>query len=140
MLFRYELPSPLVTMRFIDNPEFFKDRLSRYMTEEQPRWRIHKEPDPQYLREVTAEHKVLERAGKRGEMRQVWRKRPGHRDNHFWDAEVLALVAAHMVGALDLRLRAIAGPERKVESAKPPQQARQPRGWGGSRWGSGRWR
>jgi phage terminase large subunit GpA-like protein len=79
------------------NNEFFKDRLHRLIHQE-GRWHLHQDPNPEYLRQVASEHKVLVRNHRTRQAKEEWSLKPGYRANHWWDAEVYSLAAAYMLG------------------------------------------
>lgn len=101
------LPSSLVITTVA--VELFKDlvamRMERAATEpEQRAGRIHLPNNlpPEFVRQMSAEHKVRERSGSR--MRTRWVLKPGHQRNELWDLVVYVAAAARMAG-LDRRLR-----------------------------------
>lgn len=106
------------------NTKLFKDRLARLIRPEKGeprRWHVHHETSDAYRAQMASEHKVWvqKKRGDGGEWR--WTLRRAGADNHLWDAEVLCLFAAHIVGAESLReedllnLRAAAGQQRQRE-------------------------
>jgi len=110
---------PNATLLWHVNTEFFKDRLAYAIAGDESgdrrlRWWTHKDPGAEYARQMTSEHKVLERSS-RGAVTSRWVRKPGHRANHWWDCEVLAMVAAHMLGVHNRALREQVGPERQRE-------------------------
>jgi len=86
--------------------------------------RLHNYPGlpEEYHQHLVAEHLVELRAG--GQVRHVWRKKPGYGSPHFRDCERYALAAAEM---LFFRHRAPAGPP----PAPRPRPATAGRGRGG---------
>ena len=78
----------------------FKDKLTRFMTAqdgEHGAWHLHAGVPAEYLKQVTSEHKILNRNRKTGASVAAWTKRPGAGGNHWWDCEVYAAAAADML-------------------------------------------
>ncbi len=75
----------------------YKDMIARRMRKENGvgSWMVYQGCDAEYADQVTAEHKVNEK--KNGVIRQVWRKKHSHGDNHYLDAEVYAMAAADVL-------------------------------------------
>ena len=69
----------------------------------------------EYAEQVTAEHKVTERAN--GKVVQKWVPKATHADNHYLDCEVYAAAAADMQGVRSLYLQS-------QEPEKPKSQNR----------------
>lgn len=85
---------------------FYKDKVARMMDcrpEDLSQWYLHKDPHDQYLKQVTAEEKVLVRDKKSRRMISEWRKKSRALPNHFWDCEVYATAAADMLYVSTLR-------------------------------------
>lgn len=79
-------------------------------------WMVYQGCDMEYAEQVTSEHKVNVRSGNR--VRQEWRLKSSHADNHYLDCEVYAMCAADMLGARSLHLEELKEPEEaKAESA-----------------------
>jgi phage terminase large subunit GpA-like protein len=92
------------------NTTYYKDMLQGQRENARKPWHIPEGVDATYLREVSAEHKRIERDSK-GRGVHVWALREGFTDNHYFDCEVYALAAADEKG-----LRKLAGAgERKPE-------------------------
>ena len=66
---------------------------------------VHKDCDLEYAEQVTAEHKITERAG--GKEVQRWALKSSHADNHYLDCEVYATAAADILGVRTLHLNEI---------------------------------
>lgn len=85
----------------------FKDKIHRLMrlkTPEATLWHIPKDPSEEYLRHVTAEHKIKVRDRATGETKDEWKLRPGGGyANHWLDAEVYAMAAAEMLAVFAMR-------------------------------------
>lgn len=107
------------------NTTHFKDVLQDLRMKSGKIWEIPDSVDETYLREVSAEHKRIDRDGK-GRGVHVWTLREGYRDNHYFDCEVYALAAAMHKKQLD----------RLVEPAAQPGIAPQQKPDGGG-WYSG---
>jgi len=103
----------------------FKDKLARLMDINNPKWFMHLNPSDEYIKELCAEGKIT-RKDRRGAQREVWKKLSTHTKNNFWDAEVLALAAAEVLGVYrltenDLPQPIQEGPEsqKRTEGRKP---------------------
>ena len=66
-------------------------------------WMVYKNCDMEYATQVTAEHKVNVKNGK-GVVKQEWRPKTAHADNHYLDCEVYALCAADILGVRTMHL------------------------------------
>ena len=86
-------------------------------------WMVYKDCDLEYAEQVTAEHKVTERAN--GKVVQKWVPKTTHADNHYLDCEVYAAAAADMQGVRSLYLQS-QEPEKpkkpKPEPAPTPEE------------------
>lgn len=91
----------------------YKDMIAGRMRKGNGRgsWMVHDGCDQEYAEQVTAEHKVNEK--KNGIVRQVWRPKHSHGDNHYLDAEVYAFAAADVLGARTLHLQNEDVPKRQ---------------------------
>ena len=76
---------------------------------------VHKDCDLEYAEQVTAEHKITERAG--GKEVQRWVLKSSHADNHYLDCEVYAAAAADV---LEVRSLFLKNPDRAEEQAPKP--------------------
>lgn len=85
--------------------------------------------DLDYAEQVTAEHKITERAG--GKETLKWVKKTTHADNHYLDCEVYAAAAADIRGVRSLFLEEqTEEPEQKKQpQSKPAQQPTPEEGW-----------
>jgi len=84
----------------------FKDKLVRLQgtPDDQPgAWRLHRDPGEDYLRQVTAEHKILKRNKQTGLTKSEWVPKPGGGPNHWLDCEVYATAAADMLAVYTLK-------------------------------------
>jgi phage terminase large subunit GpA-like protein len=83
-----------VILRILDT-KHFKDTLSsRIQHENMTLWEVHGDIDADYLKQMTSEHKVLDR--RKGSY--SWQPKTKHQANHYWDAETYACAAAVMLG------------------------------------------
>lgn len=86
-------------------------------------WMVYQGCDLDYAEQVTAEHKVTERAN--GKEVQRWVLKSSHADNHYLDCEVYAAAAADMRGVRQLFLEnkeKEAPPAQKPPQEPPPQE------------------
>jgi len=96
------LPGGLVLWNL--NVTQYKDKMNRMVTSINPaKWHLFRNPDEDYLRQFTAEHKVLIRNRTTGKAKEVWQKKKEAAANHYLDAEVYALAAADIIRALNIR-------------------------------------
>lgn len=58
-------------------------------------WMVYKGCDKEYAKQITSEHKVVERKG--GREVEVWKPKTSHADNHYLDCEVYAALAADLL-------------------------------------------
>ena len=82
-------------------------------------WMVFKDCDREYAEQVTAEHKVNHRNGKKTE--QVWELKTTRADNHYLDTEVYAMAAADMLGVRTLHLQGEA--QQGTRQTEPPPTA-----------------
>ncbi|MCI2105417.1 MAG: phage terminase large subunit family protein [Intestinimonas sp.] len=66
-------------------------------------WMVYQGCDLEYAEQVTAEHKITERAG--GKEVQHWTLKSSHADNHYLDCEVYAAAAADVLEVRSLFLQ-----------------------------------
>jgi len=92
-------------------------------------WMVYQGCDLDYAEQVTAEHKITERAG--GKETLKWVKKSTHADNHYLDCEVYAAAAADIRGVRSLFLEEqTEEPEQKKQPApKPATQPAPEEGW-----------
>lgn len=83
-------------------------------------WMVYKGVDQEYCEQVTAEHKITERATN-GTERTRWVPKTSHPNNHFLDCEVYAYAAAEMLGVRSLHLQN-KGSAPQPEAQPSPQQ------------------
>ena len=81
---------------------------------------VYKGVDQEYCEQVTAEHKITERAAN-GTERTRWVPKTSHPNNHFLDCEVYAYAAAEMLGVRSLHLQN-KGSAAQPEAQPAPQQ------------------
>lgn len=109
-------------VRFFVNVNMFKDRIARLMNtkpDEPGGFHIHADPPDDYVEHMTAERKVLRHDERTGLAYWTWQPRWKGKPNHFWDCEVYAQAAAHLLGVF--ALRSDLAPE---QPAKPPRRKR----------------
>lgn len=98
----------------------YKDMIAGRMKKENGTgsWMVHQGCDREYAEQVTAEHKVNVRSGKR--TTQEWVLKSSHADNHYLDTEVYAMCAADILGARNMHLDEIeVEPRKEVKAATP---------------------
>lgn len=84
----------------------FKDSIASRMKRENGTgsWMVYNGCDLEYAVQVTAEHKVMEKAAN-GNRKMKWVQKHSHSDNHYLDCEVYAMAAAEILGVRSLHLR-----------------------------------
>lgn len=82
-------------------------------------WMVYQGCDLEYAEQVTAEHKITERAGGKDTLK--WVLKTSHADNHYLDCEVYAAAAADVVGVRSLFLQ-----DRTEEKAQEVKQKAPP--------------
>lgn len=80
-------------------------------------WMVYKDCDREYAEQVTAEHKVNCRNGRKNE--QVWELKTTRADNHYLDTEVYAMAAADILGVRTLHLQN-QSQEQTTKPTEPP--------------------
>lgn len=95
----------------------YKDMIAARMKRENGlgSWMVYQGCDEEYADQVTAEHKVNVRNGKKTTL--MWVQKTSHADNHYLDAEVYALAAADTLGVRMIHLQA----EEKVAPVQQEQ-------------------
>lgn len=83
----------------------YKDAIAARMQRKSGRgaWMVHNGCDEEYAKQVTAEHKIMER--KNGKKRMIWTVKTSHADNHYLDTEVYAFAAADILGVRQMFLQ-----------------------------------
>ena len=113
-----------MTLVLVDGGKY-KDMIAARMRKPNGKgsWMVYKGCDLEYAEQVTAEHKVTERAN--GKVVQKWVPKTTHADNHYLDCEVYAAAAADMQGVRSLYLQS-QEPEKpkkpKPEPAPTPEE------------------
>ena len=79
-------------------------------------WMVYKDCDEEYAKQVTSEHKIMERLSN-GHRRSRWKQKHSHGDNHYLDCEVYAMAAAELLGVRELHLQA----EETVDDTEPTE-------------------
>ncbi len=98
----------------------YKDMIAGRMKKENGTgsWMVYQGCDREYAEQVTAEHKVNVRSGKR--TTQEWVLKSSHADNHYLDTEVYAMCAADILGARNMHLdENEVEPRKEVKAATP---------------------
>ena len=97
----------------------YKDMIASRMRKPNGRgsWMVYKDCDLDYAEQVTAEHKVTERAN--GKEVQKWVVKTSHADNHYLDCEVYAAAAADLQGVRSLYLQS---QEQEAKKPAPPKK------------------
>lgn len=101
----------------------YKDAIAARMQRKSGRgaWMVHNGCDEEYAKQVTAEHKIMERKG--GKKRMIWTVKTSHADNHYLDTEVYAFAAADIMGVRQMFLQM---PQEKTEKK---EQTKEEEGW-----------
>ena len=82
----------------------YKDRINRLVSCSDPvKWHLPNGLPDSYIKQFTAEHKILIRNKKTGKAQERWVKKRESAPNHYLDAEVYAIAAADMIRALNMR-------------------------------------
>lgn len=113
-----------MTLVLVDGDKY-KDMIAGRMRKPNGRgsWMVYSGCDYEYAMQVTNEHKVNVKSG--GTVRQVWRPKYSHADNHFLDCEVYAMAAADIMGVRTLHLaneEAHGRPNPNVETEETPEE------------------
>lgn len=90
---------------------YWKDELFTAMWRRPPTYACFRWPvdlDTDYDRQMGAEHRVPVKLGRSIRDRYQWERRPGRRDNHYWDCEVMQRVLARHLGVSELATPAAA--------------------------------
>lgn len=105
------------------NVGLFKDELAAAikLSGESGAFHVYRDAGDDYLNEMTSEHKVLERQGKRGTPVERWQKKHGRAQNHFWDTEVYNRAIAKLLRIDSLR-------ESAAVARRPTRDPRRERG------------
>lgn len=85
----------------------YKDSIAARMKRENGTgsWMVYQGCDKEYAKQVTAEHKVMEKSAN-GTKRTHWIPKHSHAANHYLDCEVYAMAAAEILGVRSLHLQA----------------------------------
>lgn len=115
-----------MTLVLVDGGKY-KDMIAARMRKANGKgsWMVYQGCDQNYAEQVTAEHKVTERAG--GKEVQRWVLKSSHADNHYLDCEVYAAAAADVLGVRSLFLQNRTE-EKAQEVKKQTAQAPTPQG------------
>lgn len=96
----------------------YKDMIAARMKKENGRgsWMVYDGCDMEYAKQVTAEHKINTKSGKR--TIQKWVPKQSHIDNHYLDAEVYALAAADIMQVRSMHLDGEENEEKQSQQEK----------------------
>lgn len=83
-------------------------------------WMVYKDCDQEYAQQVTSEHKIKSKNGKKTE--EVWVQKTSHADNHYLDAEVYAMAAADTLGVRTLHLSSMDEDKVQQEEETSPEE------------------
>ena len=101
-----------VELRVFDT-NFYKDMLARLLKAD-GKWRVHREITEDYRRQMTSEHKVIDRKTQQ----RAWQALSTGTPNHYWDCEVLQAAAADMA-----QISAWQPPAQKAPASQSPGAA-----------------
>jgi hypothetical protein len=91
------------------NTDVFKTWLMDMQRGQAPqKWHIYKNPEREYIRQVTSEEKAD----------GAWRIRHGHTQNHLWDCEVMQIVVATAAKLMNLKFWEVDESESRKEPAQ----------------------
>ena len=103
---------------------YWKDLLAGYINS--GIWAPHKEVGRSYVTQMASEHKIMVQQKIKPDQTTIedwrWVIRAAGLPNHYWDCEVYATVAAHMIGADELV------PEPEMAARDDPLET-EGRGW-----------
>lgn len=114
-----------MTLVLVDGGKY-KDMIAGRMKKKNGKgsWMVYEGCDYEYANQVTAEHKV--NVKKNGVVRQEWKPKHSHGENHFLDCEVYAMTAADVLGVRTLHLQNEDVPKRqnvvRDETETPEEQ------------------
>lgn len=107
-----------MTLVLVDGGKY-KDMIAARMRRDNGKgaWMVYQGCDMDYAEQVTAEHKIIERAG--GKETLKWKLKTSHAANHYLDCEVYAAAAADVQGVRSLFLQNQTE-QKTQEPPKPP--------------------
>ena len=97
----------------------YKDMIAARMRREngEGSWMVYQGCDEEYAEQVTAEHKVTVKNGKKSTLE--WVKKTSHADNHYLDAEVYAMAAADTLGIRMIHLNDVnEDPQEQIDPSE----------------------
>lgn len=99
----------------------YKDMIASRMRRENGSgsWMVYKGCDREYADQVTSEHKIKVKNGRKTTLQ--WVKKTSHADNHYLDCEVYAMAAADTLGVRMIHL------QDSSDAAEPVQKSKQER-------------
>lgn len=106
---------------------FFKDKLMRHIaSKEEAQWHLPSNVTDEYMRQVASEHRIFVRNRAKGGGHYEWVTKPGHRANHFLDAEVYALAAAYQIGVHAMLRPSDSAPKPKPRAGQRRRNEEEP--------------
>lgn len=113
-----------LTLVLVDGDKY-KDMIAGRMRKPNGRgsWMVYNGCDYEYATQVTNEHKVNVKSG--GVVRQTWKPKYSHADNHYLDTEVYCMAAADIMGVRTLHLsneEAQGRPNPQIERDETPEE------------------
>ena len=89
MLEKHQQREHKILLWLIDSQQTKDQLASLIYHEDRTLWMLNDRIPFDYIKQLTSEHKILERGGK-----EVWQHKPGKPPNHYWDCEHLQIAAA----------------------------------------------
>ena len=107
---------------YILDTNYYKTMLAARMErdEDEGGFFLHLDCDPEYCEMLTAEHCVIRKYN--GRMTSVWEPKVTGRDNHYWDAEIYAALAADLRGIREMAAETARQEQPAQEAAAPAVQ------------------
>lgn len=102
---------------------YYKDMVQRMRTARPSLWHLPSNISQEYIAQASAERKIIERSKRTGKTQEVWEPRNTYVQNHFWDADVLTMLAA------DVRRISRIKTQQSSSSAYRPRVERENTGW-----------
>lgn len=113
----------------------YKDMIAGRMRKKNGKgsWMVYNGCDREYAEQVTAEHKINVKTNN-GKIKQEWKLKTSHADNHYLDAEVYCLAAADALGVRTLHLEddvemTRSSKQQKTAESKEEQWIQQNESW-----------
>lgn len=107
----------------------YKDMIASRMRRENGSgsWMVYKGCDREYADQVTSEHKIKVKNGRKTTLR--WVKKTSHADNHYLDCEVYAMAAADTLGVRMIHLQDCSDAAEPVQKSKQERQYTPEENW-----------